>query len=290
MTTPGSGLATDIRGCLSPLPCQRKGTLPTIESLTDTLRQTRESIDSVVHQMRLYRGLSTLGISASVFGHETQTSISTCIGNLRESVDELEEASPDLELLRDVVPTAYRYAQRVGAWGAFAVARVRHEKRKLKTFRADELVKRLLADLESAYTAARTRVHFEPERVSVHAYEMDLEAIVLNLLTNAYSFAQQSDGERVVRVEVKAQENNGTQGVEIVVADSGPGVPQGARETIWQPLYTTKRDAKGNEIGTGLGLAIIDSILRETGGRRNVDADPHLQGARFTIWIPLKWV
>jgi signal transduction histidine kinase len=124
----------------------------------------------------------------------------------------------------------------------------------------------------------------------MHAFEMDVEAILLNLLANAYTFAQESRSERRIRLEVHPGEVQGDAGVEIIVADSGPGVPENRREVIWEPLYTTRRDAKGNEVGTGLGLAIIDSIVRETGGRRSVDRDPVLGGARFQVWTPSKWV
>ena len=56
---------------------------------------------------------------------------------------------------------------------------------------------------------------------------------------------------------------------------------------IWQPLFTTKVDKQGRQIGTGLGLTVVDSILQDLEGKREVDADPHLKGARFAIWLPL---
>ena len=267
----------------------RKHASALVATVSDGLKQTRSSLDAVIQQIRLYRGLSTLGISTSVFGHETQNSIASCIGNLRESIDELDEEMPDLALLRETVPLAYSAAQRVAGWGAFAVARVKHEKRKAKDFEMSKVVNSLVDDLRPAYQATSTELSINVEPVSMHAFQIDVEAILLNLLTNAYSFAQQSKGKRRIRLEVGPDDYPGRSGARIIVSDSGPGVPENRRDIIWEPLYTTRRDAKGNEVGTGLGLAIVDSIVRETGGRRSVDKDPELGGAQFRVWIPRRW-
>jgi signal transduction histidine kinase len=55
---------------------------------------------------------------------------------------------------------------------------------------------------------------------------------------------------------------------------------------IWEQFYTTKVDKYGKEKGTGLGLSIIDSIVQDLNGKRFVEQDPILKGARFTIWLP----
>jgi hypothetical protein len=280
-----------IRADLDKNPVEAAGKASTlVATIAEGLEQTRTSLDAVVQQMRLYRGLSTLGISASVFGHETQNSIATCIGNLRESMDELDEAAPSFALLRETIPLAYSAAQRVAGWGAFAVARVRHEKRKPRDIDLPDVVDSLLEQLRPAYRATDTELTVNVAPVKMYAFEMDVEAILLNLLANAYTFAQESRRERKIRLDVFPEDNEGSAGVQLTVADSGPGVPENRREVIWEPLYTTRRDEKGNEVGTGLGLAIIDSIVREAGGHRNVENDPILGGARFDVWTPRRWV
>jgi signal transduction histidine kinase len=209
-----------------------------------------------------------------------------CVGNLAEARDELREPSPDLKVVVAAVDTAQSYAERVSAWGAFAVARIRHEKRKPRQLRLDTIVLRLLGELQPAFTATKTEVRVVEKATTLRAHAMDMEAIALNLLTNAYTFVQDARGARVVKAEVTPAVEKDRQGAKLVVADSGPGVPPDFRDVIWEPLYTTKRDAHGNEVGTGLGLAIVDSVVRDAGGSRTVDADPELKGARFTIWLP----
>jgi signal transduction histidine kinase len=66
----------------------------------------------------------------------------------------------------------------------------------------------------------------------------------------------------------------------IEITDSGPGVPKGDLERIFQPFYTTK--AKG----TGLGLAIAQRVIEAHGGEIQVENVPP-RGCRFTFLLPL---
>jgi len=73
----------------------------------------------------------------------------------------------------------------------------------------------------------------------------------------------------------------GTLGVLIVVTDSGPGVPEGDRERVFDPFVTTKPPGSG----TGLGLAIVQRIVHESGGLVWVD-DAREGGAAFKVFLP----
>src|SRR5207248_2455459 len=119
-------------------------------------------------------------------------------------------------------------------------------------------------------------------------YAMDLESVVVNLLTNAYYFTKKSKRARQVNVSSRPVTRKGTEGLEITVADSGPGVDPTIAASIWEPLFTTKVDREGKPEGTGLGLSIVESIITDWGGTRELDTDPALHGARFTVWLPLK--
>jgi len=68
---------------------------------------------------------------------------------------------------------------------------------------------------------------------------------------------------------------------EIVVDDSGPGIPDKLRATLFEPYVTSK------DTGTGLGLAIAKKIAIEHGGALELDPEPSpLGGARFVVVIP----
>lgn len=67
--------------------------------------------------------------------------------------------------------------------------------------------------------------------------------------------------------------------VKLTIHDSGPGIPEEAKDKIFDPYFTTKAT------GSGLGLAICHSIVKKHGGRIMVDSKPG-QGATFIIALP----
>jgi two-component system nitrogen regulation sensor histidine kinase NtrY len=68
--------------------------------------------------------------------------------------------------------------------------------------------------------------------------------------------------------------------VELVVADTGVGIPERDKIRIFEPYFSTKRG------GTGLGLAIVNSIVAEHQGFLRVE-DNQPRGSRFIIDIPI---
>jgi len=116
---------------------------------------------------------------------------------------------------------------------------------------------------------------------------IDVEAVLINLLTNAYAACQQGRRRRVIRIEIDSKKEMDAKGVGIVVADSGPDVAKEFRERIWEPLFSTRTNEQGKQVGTGLGLAIVQSIVDDLQGDKKLDTDPDLKGARFSIWLPL---
>jgi len=94
-----------------------------------------------------------------------------------------------------------------------------------------------------------------------------------NLLLNALQ-ASTSGG----RVTLLAAVANGE--LLISVQDSGPGVPDGLRERIWEPFFTTRQR------GTGLGLAIAKWAVDMHGGQITVEQRPG-GGSEFRILLPL---
>lgn len=68
-------------------------------------------------------------------------------------------------------------------------------------------------------------------------------------------------------------------GLELEVADSGPGIPPSLVERLFEPFFTTKPG------GTGLGLAIVERIVAAHGGRVLACNCPE-GGAAFTLILP----
>jgi signal transduction histidine kinase len=115
---------------------------------------------------------------------------------------------------------------------------------------------------------ALVKKHPDAERVTVLLEEIDadttaavdsrqVERAVYNLLLNACQSARQSAGLREVRVSLSADNKT----VSVAIFDSGPGVAEGIRESLFDPFVS-----QGKQKGTGLGLTLAWSVAREHDG------------------------
>jgi signal transduction histidine kinase len=84
-----------------------------------------------------------------------------------------------------------------------------------------------------------------------------------------------------LRAEVRLAAQNDRDGVQLVLADTGPGVSDTLREEIFNPFVTTKKT------GVGLGLSIVSKIIDGHQGSIHVENAPE-GGAVFMIFFPLE--
>jgi len=110
------------------------------------------------------------------------------------------------------------------------------------------------------------------------------------ILTNAMNYTP--PGGRVqVRTEMHRTDESDWAGVTII--DSGPGIPEDESMHLFTRFFRGEAAHSSRVAGTGLGLAIAKEIVDRHNGwievhERNFDAlDDGLQGARFTIWLPV---
>jgi signal transduction histidine kinase len=84
------------------------------------------------------------------------------------------------------------------------------------------------------------------------------------------------------RLEVRASRAvvEGRAFAEIVVQDTGPGIPKDVVDKIFQPFFTTKAT------GTGLGLAVVRRIVEGHGG--SIELSRLNPGAEFKLRLPLE--
>ena len=104
-----------------------------------------------------------------------------------------------------------------------------------------------------------------------------INQVFLNLITNAAQVLPPQGGEITLSTRI---ENDG---IAIDVADNGTGIPPDVLPKIFDPFFTTKEIGKG----TGLGLSISYQIIKDHGGRINVESQVG-HGTKFTVWLPLK--
>jgi two-component system NtrC family sensor kinase len=105
--------------------------------------------------------------------------------------------------------------------------------------------------------------------------QAQLQQVILNLVNNAID-AIGKDG----TVSIKSSRDPSH--ITVVIADSGPGIPESMQKKIFDPFFTTKSTGKG----TGLGLWISYNIIEKMGGKLSLQSREG-QGAAFTITLPI---
>jgi signal transduction histidine kinase len=121
--------------------------------------------------------------------------------------------------------------------------------------------------------------HYAADLPLVPLDESLCEQAFLNLVQNAYEAMEDHGG--TLRVEVRRAAQNDRDGVQLVLADTGTGVPGKLREEIFNPFVTTKKT------GVGLGLSIVSKIVDGHQGSIHVENAPE-GGAVFTVFFPLE--
>lgn len=104
-----------------------------------------------------------------------------------------------------------------------------------------------------------------------------------NLIRNAIEAIAEAEVmiARRVGVAVDVFERGGVQQVAYEVTDTGPGLPEGIVERMFNPFYTTR------QTGCGLGLSMVQRIVDAHGGRVDAGEAPG-GGARFVLTLPVR--
>jgi nitrogen fixation/metabolism regulation signal transduction histidine kinase len=139
----------------------------------------------------------------------------------------------------------------------------------------NEVVSEALAVFQGRLDGIVIRTSYAPGLPPVNLDRAQFQRVVVNLVDNAAEAMQDS----LVKQLYIATQPGASEFVEMVVADSGPGIVPEEKEKLFLPYFSTKNR------GTGLGLAIVNHILSEHGAHIRVE-DNQPTGARFTVEIP----
>jgi signal transduction histidine kinase len=142
----------------------------------------------------------------------------------------------------------------------------------------EPVLKSVLEDL--APQIAQVGATIEVGRVCDVALRCDpglLHIVLANLCGNAIKFLE---GRPLRRVRIASCEDEGV--CQIEVEDTGPGIPEAAREKIFEPFYRVE----GTQApGSGIGLATVRRVVESRGGHVAVESELG-RGSRFRLWLP----
>jgi signal transduction histidine kinase len=215
--------------------------------------------------------LAALGQLAATVAHEVRNPLAVIRSAAQDIADQLPAADQDARRSCSFITAEIdRLTSVIGS--LLALARpLRVERHPVAV---GELFDRALLLARGAPHARQVPVqHRRPPGLPSLDIDADLICqVLIDLLSNAAE-AVESGGE----ITLEAQAADG--GVDIVVADSGPGIPPELRQRIFEPFFTTRPG------GTGLGLAVARQIVEAHGGRINVGERPG-GGAQFRLRLP----
>ena len=140
-----------------------------------------------------------------------------------------------------------------------------------------------LTEIAEAYRdraeAARVRLEVDVGTTGIIMTDPDrLAQIAANLTENALRYTPEAG-----RVSFTVQPHAG--GVQLDVADSGPGIDAGDLSRVFEKFYVARKYRRERPEGSGLGLAIVKQLVDALGGTVSVQSVAG-NGTRFTVSLP----
>lgn len=245
-------------------------------------RQNEELVRRQEERLQHTARLITMGEMASTLAHELNQPLSAIENYCTGCVTRLQAGNYREEELLSVMTKAGLQAERA----AKIIGRVRDFVRKSEPRRARIDLSETLedaiafAEIDARRSGGRILTQVRAELPPVFADRIMIEQVVVNLVRNALeSMSATPTARRVVVVGARAVEVEGGEGVEVSVADRGPGIAESEREQLFMPFHTTKPN------GMGMGLNICRSIVEFHDGHLEIADNPG-GGTVFSFILP----
>jgi two-component system NtrC family sensor kinase len=133
-----------------------------------------------------------------------------------------------------------------------------------------------LRALASRSSGIEVHMRLDESNPQVRGDEQKLQQVLLNLLVNAESAME---GATLRHLSLTTQRKRDM--VQIIVSDTGHGMPPNVSQRVFEPFFTTKPPGEG----TGLGLSVSYGIIQAHRGTISVESTPDV-GTTFTILLP----
>ena len=253
--------------------------------LAERLAETNRRLEKAQAEARRSERLAALGQLSAGLAHEIRNPLGVIKGSAEMLTQKLQASD---EIARELAGYISTEVNRLGALVTefLDFARPLHaQPQPADLIALLDRVLQIVADRfnlkQEKSKPVRVERHYASGLPLVPLDESLCEQAFLNLVQNAYEAMEDHGG--TLRVEVQPVTQNDREGVELRLADTGPGVPEELREEIFNPFVTTKKT------GVGLGLSIVSKIVDGHHGSIHVENAP-AGGAVFTIFFPLEEV
>ena len=244
-----------------------------LKSAMDSLGKTVEMLQEKQAQLVEAEKLASIGKLAAGIAHEINNPLTSVLTFSSLLLEQCPEDDPRHGRLKMIVKETTRARNIVRHVLSFAKeAPLRTEKININQ-PVTEIVESLIA--QEAFKGIELDLDLAKDLPDIFIDPVQIGQVVLNILLNA-THSIISPGK--IQVFTRAAGNF----IELIVSDTGKGIPEEHLQKIFDPFFTTKDKSKG----TGLGLAVSYGIIKKHGGDIEVRSTVN-EGSTFIVRLPL---
>jgi two-component system NtrC family sensor kinase len=242
-------------------------------TLEEKVRQRTEEVTRMQVRVAQSERLASLGMLAAGVAHEINNPLGGILALTALALEDLGPEHPHRHNLEVVVRQTERCRDIVRGLLEFS----RQSDATMEELDVNAVLEQTLGlvSKQSAFFNVEIVQELAPDLPAVNADRQQIQQVVLNLLLNAV----QAMGERGTITITTRKTADGN--VEILIHDTGCGIPREVIDRIFDPFFTTKSGGQG----TGLGLAIVYGIITRHRGNISVTSEVG-KGTTFTIRLP----
>jgi signal transduction histidine kinase len=238
--------------------------------------------NEMLHKLRLQvwrteRVASTSAIASSL-AHEICQPLSAILNNAQAGLRFLAQEQIDLNEIRELLADIVRDDKRAGNVISGLRTMLQKQEMPLEVIDLSACINEVMELLHAEFIRQNTEViPMLEEHIMVWANKVQIQQVILNLVINALEAMNTQDSTRnVLHVQSMIMEGN----AQVLIHDTGIGIPEDKLEAIFESFYTTKPH------GMGVGLEICRGIIEAHSGKIWVESH-HGNGATFYFKLPL---
>lgn len=252
---------------------KKEGPTESEKILAKAAKIYEQELEDKNEEIRLLRGLASVGLIISSFAHELKSLRSRLTPRTDFLLRELKKYISEKDMLEIneqdnpfyMLKLIKEEDLKLKHWLEYSLSTLKRDKRTRTNLNIGEYFDRFKATWHQALEQRKVQIELKGNKDSqniIRAFEVDLDAIFNNLLSNSLSAFKEKKGnyQRKVVVEWKSTDDH----LEIIFTDNGCGLASEYKddpEKIFDYNESSKRDRKGNKIGTGMGLYIVSLVI-----------------------------
>ena len=242
-----------------------------------------DELQTLRQEVQLYRTLSTAGITAATFAHESTGNpikvISNAVNRIARVGKEILANKYETTIKRPV-ELILKSIEAIKVLGNTTLSLVDHEKRRTGRVEIHKVINSVIAIYTPFLKDRGVKVHLELSNKKPYLRGTDaaIESIITNLLNNSLTWFEGTSRRKreiIIRTEIEGDT------LILRVMDNGPGIEGINKKDIWLPGQTTRPN------GTGLGLTIVHDTVKDLAGEVDVIEKCEIGGAEFIIELPI---